>query len=312
MRRIKDFIPLQTQETLYRVNLANLWNRRIEEVFSIELQSKFAQFYIGIKSPLSSIQNELTNKSTEAATLPLILTTSAISLFRRQSLPPPWSPRTPSAPPLPLIIYGASSALGAFTIKLARASNIHPILAIAGSSTSHITPLLDAEKGDTLFDYNVGAEKMIQEVNGRLRELGLEAKHAVDCISSRAAKTWIPITQMLAPGGVLSVVSGANRYDDAGIKEGVKIIYTYVGTAHSGAYRPGMPKQGDEEEVRGDPEWVWLFWRYASRMLADGRLTGHPYKVVEGGLEGVEKGLNMLKRGEARGVKFVYRLTEEE
>ncbi|CCD52898.1 hypothetical protein BofuT4_P138220.1 [Botrytis cinerea T4] len=70
----------------------------------------------------------------EAATIPLVATTAALSLFRRQHLPPPWSPRADIVP-LPLIIYGASSSLGTFAVKLARASNIHPIIAIAGGSS---------------------------------------------------------------------------------------------------------------------------------------------------------------------------------
>jgi NADPH2:quinone reductase len=46
-------------------------------------------------------------------------------------------------------------------------------------------------------------------------------------------------------------------------------------------------------------------------MLADGRLTGHPFEVVDGGLEGVGKGLNMLKDGKAKGVKYVFRVSNE-
>jgi len=56
----------------------------------------------------------------EAATIPLICATAGLTLFLWQALPPPWSPRTDWAPPLPLIVYGASSSLGSFTIKLAR------------------------------------------------------------------------------------------------------------------------------------------------------------------------------------------------
>lgn len=106
----------------------------------------------------------------------------------------------------------------------------------------------------------------------------------------------------------LSVVSGARKYDEAEIPSGIKIVYTYVGSAHSGAYKPGMPKQPDGAEVKDDPEWVYVFLRYVARMLDDGRVTGHPWEVVEGGLEGVEKGLMMLKEGRARGVKYVYRI----
>ena len=108
----------------------------------------------------------------------------------------------------------------------------------------------------------------------------------------------------------LSVTSGANQYNEPEIQGGVNIVYTYVGAAHSGTYRDGMPKQDEADYVASDPEWVFIFYRYVGRMLADGRLTGHPFEAVDGGLEGVEKGLGMLKDGKAGGKKFVYRIGE--
>ena len=239
-------------------------------------------------------------------------TSAAISLFRRQLLPPPWSPRADSSPQIPLIIYGASSALGTFAIKLARAANIHPIIAIAGGSNSHLSPLLDPVKGDTLLDYRVGITSMKEAVKDALQRL--PCHHALDAISGRG--TWVPLSQMLSPSteterSYLSVVSGANRYDEKEIQEGVEIVYTYVGTVHLGEYRQGMVKQPlDTELVKSDPEWGYLLFRYMSRMLADGRFVGHPFEVVDGGLDGVEKGLQMLKNGDARGKKFVFRVSE--
>jgi NADPH2:quinone reductase len=210
-----------------------------------------------------------------------------------------------------LIVYGASSSLGTFAIKLAGASNIHPIIAIGGGSSSHLLPLLDESKGDTLIDYRAGSEEMKKAVKDKLN--GHPCHHALDAISSEG--TWIPLSQMLSPStesqtSYLSVVSGANKYNDPEIQKGVKIVYTYVGTAHTGKYVPSMPKQDDAEYVAADPEWTYVFFRYASRMLAEGRMTGHPFEVVGGGLEGVERGLNMLKEGKAKGVKFVYRVGE--
>jgi len=141
---------------------------------------------------------------------------------------------------------------------------------------------------------------------------GLECHHALDAISAKG--TWIPISQMLSPSteaepSILSVVSGANRYDDQEIPRSVQILYTYVGTAHSGAYRPGMVKQPqDTEFVRSDPEWTYVFFRYVAKMLADGKLTGHPFEVVDGGLEGVGGGLKMLKAGQAKGFKYLFKV----
>lgn len=143
---------------------------------------------------------------------------------------------------------------------------------------------------------------------------GLESHHALDAISSKG--TWIPVSHMLSPPTekettYLSVVSGANKYDEETLGEGVNVVYTYCGTVHSGAYRPGMPKQGNVEDVKHDPEFGYLLFRYLARMLADGRFSGHPYVVVEGGLDGVGKGLNMLKEGKARGNKFVFKIGED-
>lgn len=153
---------------------------------------------------------------------------------------------------------------------------------------------------------------MINAVKEKLNDV--PAFHAIDAISAHG--TWIPLSQMLAPStperiSYLSVVMGANRYDEKEIGKGVRIIYTYVGSVHEGKYKPSMPLQDEEEWVKSDPEWAYLFFRYVSRMLGDGRLTGHPLEVVEGGLGGVESGLRMLKEGRAKGVKFVYRIGEE-
>lgn len=249
----------------------------------------------------------------EAATIPLVITTAGITLFRRQQLPSPWSPHPSSKAPIPFIVYGASGALGTFAVKLARASNIHPIIAIAGGNSSHITGLLDESKGDTMVDYRLGPDEMKRIVQETLSRKGLQCHHALDAISSDG--TWIPVSQMLTPSSsekrsYLSVVSGANNYDEKEIPSGVEVVYTYVGTAHSGLYRAGMPKQPEDKEfTRSDPEWTYVFFRYVARMLADGRLTGHPFVVVEGGLEGIARGLERLKAGEAKGRKFVFRVS---
>jgi NADPH2:quinone reductase len=101
------------------------------------------------------------------------------------------------------------------------------MIAIAGSSSAHLALLLDASKGDALVDYRLGAEGMKKEVEEKLN--GLECYHALDAISGKG--TWIPISQMLSPSSesqtsYLSVVSGANKYDEPEIQHGVKIVYT--------------------------------------------------------------------------------------
>lgn len=243
----------------------------------------------------------------EAATIPLIILTAALSLFRRQGLPPPWERRAVGAEPMPLIVYGASSALGCFAIKLAKAAGVHPIIAVAGGSRAYAEGLLEGERGDRMVDYRDGVEVMMRGVRSALG--GVRARHAIDCIS--AGGTWVPLTRLVEDGGVVSVVSGANGYEEGEIPRGVRVVYTYVGTVHDGAYLAHMPKQPEDKEgVRGDPEWARGFLRYLEGMLERGEMEGHPFEVVPGGLEGVETGLKKLKAGEGAGRKFVYRISE--
>jgi len=200
----------------------------------------------------------------EAATIPLVTLAAAISLFRRQSLPAPWSPLPLSNTSTPLVIYGASSALGCFAIKLASLAHIHPIIAVCGSSKDYVRTLLDDSKGDKIVDYKQGVDAWKEEVQRHL--VGQRPPmNALDAISANG--TWIPLAQVLADSlrnsvgpptsPKLSVVSGAAHYTDAGIPDNVDIIYTYVGTAHYGAYKASMPKQpSDKDEVKADIEFA--------------------------------------------------------
>jgi NADPH:quinone reductase len=247
----------------------------------------------------------------EASTIPLVSMTAAVTLFQRQHLPTPWtkSERTPT----PLIIYGASSSLGSFAIKLARLANIHPIIAIAGSGASYLSKFIDTARGDILLNYRDGMNQVIPQVKSHLESLGsLEAHHAFDCISTH--DTWVPLSKMLTPSSssrsLLSVVSGTQKYDSPDIQPGVEIVYTYVGTVHSGAYLPRMPKQALAMEASEDPTFAEEFFKWLEGALQRQEYEGHPFEVVPGGLGGVDEGLRRLITGKTGGKKMVYRISE--
>jgi len=65
-------------------------------------------------------------------------------------------------------VYGASTSVGAHAVKLARNSNIHPIIAIAGRGTDYVTTIVDTTKGDAVFDYRDGADKVIGKIKKHL------------------------------------------------------------------------------------------------------------------------------------------------
>lgn len=82
---------------------------------------------------------------TEASTIPFTALTASLALYHMLNLPPPWSP---TSTPIPLLLYGGSTAVGAFAIKLANISNVHPIITIAGRGKQYVFSLLDFNKRD--------------------------------------------------------------------------------------------------------------------------------------------------------------------
>jgi NADPH:quinone reductase-like Zn-dependent oxidoreductase len=144
-----------------------------------------------------------TTNTYKAATIPLATLTAAVVLYRDLELPPPWSP---AQEPVPLVIYGASSAVGSFTVKFARKSNVHPIIAIAGKSKDLVRQLIDPSQGDVVFDYRDGAESLISDVQQHIQRLGLQGvKYAFDTIANSTSVELV--AQLVQPGGNLNVIS---------------------------------------------------------------------------------------------------------
>jgi NADPH:quinone reductase-like Zn-dependent oxidoreductase len=100
------------------------------------LASSFTTFHLSPKT------------SFEAATIPIPYLTAVIGLYFHLHLPPPLNP---TLPPTPFIIYGAASAVGAFAVKMARMSNIHSIIAVAGRGIPFVETLIDRSMRDVVI-----------------------------------------------------------------------------------------------------------------------------------------------------------------
>ncbi|PYH94576.1 quinone oxidoreductase [Aspergillus ellipticus CBS 707.79] len=208
----------------------------------------------------------------EAATIPLAALTAVISLYHHLALPLPWTPATKANPRArtPLIIYGASTAVGSFAIKLARQSNVHPIVAIAGGRVEQAT---------------------VSAVKSVLESQGLVANHALDTIMSEDSTA--VMKGVVNPGGKVNYVLP----DVPDVSPGVASL-TFVSAAHLG---------GGEDDCR---DLCAAFCRWFTRALAGGRWTGHPVMVREGGLGGVQGAMEDLRDGKASAVKYVFRVGE--
>jgi NADPH2:quinone reductase len=230
---------------------------------------------------------------TEASTIPLAALTASLALYSILGLPPPWSPTETENP---VLIYGGSSAVGAFAIKLARISNLHPIITVAGAGGNYVSSLLDASKGDVLIDYRRGPEAVKSEIQTNL--LGRrKLEFAFDAISEKGSSKIC--AAVLTEGGKLA--------HTLPLEAGVELSeHTTASLVMSGDIHGSF---GEHQEQR---EFGSKMMRLFGRGLEEGWFSGHPYEVVPGGLDAVERILQDLKAEKASAKKFVFRISDTE
>ncbi|KAH9208434.1 chaperonin 10-like protein [Leptodontidium sp. 2 PMI_412] len=237
----------------------------------------------------------------EGAAIPLAAMTAAVGLYLRLGLPEPWKP---TSAPTPLIVYGASGAVGAYAIKLAQLSNIHPIIAVAGRASDFVEKLITREKGDTIVDHRKGDEAVVAGILEALKKAGArEVKYAFDAISEH--NSFQNISKILAKqGSKITLVLPGKDY--SAIPSHIEHSTTMVGSVH-------MAPSEDKAELgikTGGKEFGYAYFRLFSRGLREGWFTAHPYEVVPGGLNGLEKGLSDLKNGVNSGTKYIYKIED--
>jgi len=220
----------------------------------------------------------------EGAAIPLAALTSCVGLYARLRLPQPWLPAADDTK-IPLVIYGGSSAVGSYAIQLARRSNVHPIIAVAGKAASHVEKMIDRSKGDTIIDYRQGDDAVVKDIRSALGDQKLY--HAFDAVSEKGS--YQNICKVLEGDGAITLVLPGKDYSD--IPAGVQKTTTMVGDVH------GPLK-----------DFGYVYARYLSRGLQEGWFRAQPQEVQDGGLEGVEGALRKLKEGKASAVKYVFRI----
>ncbi|OAL46963.1 NADPH2:quinone reductase [Pyrenochaeta sp. DS3sAY3a] len=232
----------------------------------------------------------------EAATVPLAAMTAAMGLHAKLGLPSRGQTECARREEVRrggVVVYGAAGAVGAFTIKWLVHANLHPIIAVAGRGIPFVEGLLDKSKGDGVVDYRDGDEAVVKGI-AELVPQGGKLMYAFDVVSDH--NSYVNICKVLDPHGHITLVLPGKKYD--GIPATVHKSITLVGAVH------------------GVPEDLWDFgaeyFRQIELGLKEGWLKGHPYEVVPGGLDGVQKGLENLRDGKNSAKKYVFRIGETE
>ena len=233
----------------------------------------------------------------EAATIPLTAHTAALALYVDLKLPLPFLQEIPTGGPTkkrePLLIYGVTSACGAFAAKFARLSSIGPIIGVAGRAQDFAKTLVDY-----VVDYRNGEDALVASIESILKKEGLPLKlpKVFDTISEngsleatlRIIDPEAGMVSTLLPPKLFAIDKEAFEYP-----EGVTAINT------------AAPKLFDVHK-----EFAYVWSSYLTFLLQNQRLVGHPFEIVPGGLHGVLIGLRNLYGGKASAVKYVYRVED--
>lgn len=279
----------------------------------------FAEYAIAPQSTTFPFPDSISFE--EGATIPLAAYTAVVAIFYQLGFPAPWDKIAKNTETnnkdtqerRPLVVYGASTAIGAFGIKLAHAAGVHPIIAVGSKNSEFIRPFLDSTKGDCIVDYTAHKtnEELIDAIKNALENAGSVGGRtfdAFDCVSDE--KTIKLLTKLMAgepsASGRRPRVTVILPVEDKNSESSVEVVRTEVGLVHS------QTGQGEFASADGG-KLFGLVWSQAfSRGLAEGWLTAHPYEVQKGGLAGLGSGLKGLRDGTVRAKKILVRPGETE
>lgn len=240
-------------------------------------------------------------KIRQAATIPLAALTASVALYHNLRLPYPWEQ---SRRRTPLLIYGGTSAIGTFAIKLALRSNIHPLIIVAGRSRDTLGRLLQKSQGDAVIDYRDGPNATVAGIQEALKAANSgPAYYAFDAISDGCS--FQTLSKVLEPQGHITVVLPEGDYNS--IPPSLTTSLTYVGIVHTSSLELSA-LNGIRFVAEGDGKDLgFIFSRLFGKGLAEGWFSAHAHEIVPGGLEGVSHALQSLRDGKARAVKYIIK-----
>lgn len=206
-------------------------------------------------------------------------------------------PSKPSSTPIPLFIYGGSTATGSLAIQFAKLSGCQVITTCSPRNFEYVKSL----GADATFDYNSPT------CSADIKEYSKgNIAHAFDCISE-GESTKITVEAMSSNGGAYSTLLPVPAEKVAEFNSKVQykttLGYTVVGEAFS--FGPNKVPAKPE-----DFEFGKMFWALARDLLAEDKIKVHKPSINKygKGLDGAIEGMQAMKDGKVSGEKLVYTL----
>ncbi|KAF7546107.1 hypothetical protein G7Z17_g8659 [Cylindrodendrum hubeiense] len=226
----------------------------------------------------------------EAATLGVGISTVGQGLYQSLKLN---LPTEPLEKPVPILIYGGSTATGTLAIQFAKLSGYE----VLATSSPHNFDLLKSLGADKVFDYrspDAAAEIRKYTENNLKLVFDTIALESTAKFSDEALSTEGGEYSSLLPIGI----------ERANVNARSTLAYTTVGEAFVFGSNPVPAKPEDKEYAQ-------FFWDLAVKLLADGKVKPHTPSVRPGGLKGVLEGLQLLREDKVSGEKLVYNVESD-
>ncbi|TFK92536.1 GroES-like protein [Polyporus arcularius HHB13444] len=248
--------------------------------------------YVKADSELVWVVPENTFSHEQAAAYGAAFWTSVQALYNPKHLGLV-EPPAKVAKPEWVLIYGGSTACGLTAIQLAHLSGYKVVT--TASSRNH--ELLKSLGADVTVDYReTGLVSKIKQATGD------SVKYGADMIGDEETKK--VTVQAIGPSG--GKVVGLNpllseESDRKDVTFSNVMLYSVYGYSYTIASRqvPAVP----EDRVH-----MVAFLKKLPQLVRDGALRPIPIKVWEGGLEGIQGGLQYMREGKVSAEKIVYRL----
>ncbi|RDL41203.1 Protein TOXD [Venustampulla echinocandica] len=221
----------------------------------------------------------------EAATFGVGICTVGQGLYQSLQLA---MPHTPLSEPVPILIYGGSTATGTLAIQFAKLSGYTVITTCSPRNFD----LVKARGADTVFNYaEPGAALKIRELTHDKLTL------VFDTISTNSSAEFCG-EALSSAGGRYAALSPV-QCPRSDVQSTVTMAYTIIGEDFNFGPNP-IPASAENLEFGK----IWL--PLVEKLIAEGKVKAHPLKVGKDGLEGVLEGMQFMKEGKVSGEKLVY------
>jgi NADPH:quinone reductase-like Zn-dependent oxidoreductase len=235
-------------------------------------------------------------KTEDAAALGSALTTATVSLWEG-GLELPISPDDPANAddPVPVLVFGASTATGTMALQLLSLSGASPIVATCSPRNFDLVKSYGAT---SVHDYVDPATPGLIKA-----ETGGDLAHALDIITDKASVACCSAA-LSRFGGRLTCLEYCP--EEMRTRKAVEVEFPLALEVFGKKLElsKGYGRPASELKRQAAIKWFKMF----QRLLDDGSIRAHPVKVLSPGFENIIEGVKLLKSGVVSGYKLVVPL----